>query len=104
MNKIRFKIGDKVKIIAGRDKNSVGIIKSFFKKKNFIILENLNLKFKHEKPGNQENSGQIKQIEAPIHRSNVMLCDDNEIASRFKIDIIDGKKVRISKKTNKTML
>jgi large subunit ribosomal protein L24 len=103
MNRLRLKIGDRVKIISGRDKDNVGVIKSFLKKKNMLIIENYNLKFKHEKPGNQENSGQIKQIEAPIHRSNVMLCDSDDIASRFKIAIVDEKKVRVSKKTNKTI-
>jgi ribosomal protein L24 len=53
---------------------------------------------------NQENSGQITKIEAPIHQSNVMLCDSDEIASRFKMTYVEGKKVRVSKKTNKTIL
>jgi len=101
MNKLRLKIGDKVKIIAGHDKDNVGIIKSFLKKKNMLIIENINLKFKHAKPTNQENSGQIKKIEAPINMSNVMLCDSEEIASRFSMSIIEGKKVRVSKKTKK---
>lgn len=104
MNKLRLKIGDRVKIISGRDKDNIGVIKSFLKKKNMLIVENYNLKYKHEKPGNQENSGQIKKIEAPIHRSNVLLCDSDNIASRFKMEVIDEKKLRVSKKTNKTIL
>lgn len=104
MNKLRLKIGDKVKIIAGRDKGTVGNIKCFLKKKNALIVENSNLKFKHVKPTTQENSGQIKQIEAPINISNVMLCDSDGVASRFNLSTIDGKKVRVSKKTNKTIL
>jgi len=101
MNKLRLKLGDKVKIITGSDKNCVGTIKCFFRKNNTLIVDQLNLRFKHEKPVNQENSGQIKKIEAPIHQSNVMLCDSDDIASRFGMKIVDKKKVRISKKTNK---
>jgi large subunit ribosomal protein L24 len=104
MNKLRLKIGDKVKIITGQDKNSVGTIKCFFKQKNSLIVDDYNLKFKHEKPMNQENSGQITKIEAPIHQSNVMLCDSDDIASRFKMTYVEGKKVRVSKKTSKIIL
>jgi len=104
MNKLHLKIGDKVKIISGRDKDNTGTIKYILKKKNLLIVENYNLKFKHEKPTNQKNSGQIKQIEGPIHVSNVMLCDSDSIASRFSLKTVDGKKVRISKKTKKTIL
>ena len=101
MNKLRLKVGDRVKVITGRDKHNIGTVKSFLKKKNMLVVEKLNLKFKHEKPGNQENSGQIKQVEAPIHRSNVMLCDSDDMASRFNVVLSDGKKVRVSKKQRK---
>ena len=101
MNKLRLKVDDQVKILTGADKQKIGKVKCLLKKKNSVIVSDLNLKFKHEKSTNQENSGQIKQIEAPIHYSNVMLCDSEGIASRFKISFTDGKKVRISKKTNK---
>jgi len=104
MNKLRLKVGDRVKVITGRDKDNIGTVKSFLKKKNMLVVEKLNLKFKHEKPGNQENSGQIKQVEAPIHRSNVMLCDSDDMASRFNVVLSDGKKVRVSKKTKKIIL
>lgn len=104
MGKLRLKVGDQVKIITGRDKYNIGTVKSFLKKKNMLVVENFNLKFKHEKPANQENSGQIKQVEAPIHLSNVMLCDSDGIASRFNIVVSDGKKVRVSKKTKKIII
>jgi large subunit ribosomal protein L24 len=104
MSKLRLKIGDRVKIIAGSDKDNLGTIKSFCKKKSMVIIENFNLKFKHAKAKTQENSGEIKRIEAPIHISNVMLCDVDDVASRFKMTIVDGKKLRLSKRTNKTIL
>jgi|TARA_B110000902_G_scaffold256065_1_gene322298 large subunit ribosomal protein L24 len=104
MNKLRLKIGDQVKIITGRNKDNTGTIKSFLKKKNMLIVDKCNLKIKHQKPANQENSGQITEIEAPIHLSNVMLCDSDLNASRFSTLVIDSKKVRVSKKTKKTIL
>ena len=103
MSKLRLKIGDQVKIIAGHDKGNIGIIKSFLKKKNLLFVSNFNLKFKHEKPETREKSGQIKKIESPIHWSNVMLCDSQVIASRFNMALVSGKKTRVSKKTSKVI-
>lgn len=99
MHKFRLKVNDKVKILSGSDKEKLGTITAILKKKNFLIVSDVNLKFKHEKPSNQENSGKIRSFEAPIHYSNVMLCDSDSIASRFQMSFSDGKKVRISKKT-----
>ena len=71
--KLSLKIGDTVKIIAGLHKNEIGEIKEINKKTGKIIIKGLNLKFKHVKPTNENEMGEIKQIEAPIHHSNVQL-------------------------------
>jgi large subunit ribosomal protein L24 len=98
MSKIRLKIGDTVKVITGSDKGSIGKITSILRKSNKVIIADVNKKFKHVKPKTKEDTGEIKQFEAPIHISNVMLCD-NEVASRFGMVYQDGKKVRCLKKT-----
>ncbi len=72
--KIRLKIGDKVKIISGQEKNQIGLISLIIKKKQKVIIEGLNMKIKHKKSKYlNEKSGQIIKIEAPIHISNVVL-------------------------------
>ncbi len=72
--KIRLKIGDKVKIISGQEKNQIGLISLIIKKKQKVIIEGLNMKIKHKKSKHlNEKSGQIIKIEAPIHISNVVL-------------------------------
>ena len=70
-SKLPVKVGDTVKIIAGLHKNQVGEIKQVNKKTGKVIVKGINLKFKHTKPTNETEMGEIKQIEAPIHHSNV---------------------------------
>ena len=97
----KFKIGDNVKVILGKDKGQTGIIKILSLKKNKIIIEGINTKIKHVKPTRKDEAGKIIQFDAPIDISNVMLCDENGIVSRVGFTMQDGKKVRILKKTNK---
>jgi large subunit ribosomal protein L24 len=68
---LAVKIGDKVKVISGSDKGKIGIIKDVLKKQNKIIIEGMNLKFKHIKPTRSNEIGQIKEFAFPIHVSNI---------------------------------
>jgi large subunit ribosomal protein L24 len=88
----KFKIGDNVKVILGKDKGQTGIIKSLSHKKNKIIIEGINTKIKHVKPTRKDEAGKIIQLDAPIDISNVMLCDENGIVSRVGFTMQDGKK------------
>jgi len=71
--KISLKVGDSVKIISGFHKNENGEIIKINKKIGKIIVKGINLKFKHIKPNTDNEIGEIKQFEAPIHYSNVKL-------------------------------
>ena len=71
--KIHVKVGDQVKIISGFYKNEIGEVKSINKKTGKITVNNINFKFKHIKPRTENDIGEIKQFEAPIHHSNVKL-------------------------------
>ena len=66
-------VGDTVKIIAGFHKNETGEIVSINKKTGKIVVKGINFKFKHIKPRTENEVGEIKQFEAPIHHSNVKL-------------------------------
>jgi large subunit ribosomal protein L24 len=46
----KFKVGDKVKVISGKDKGKFGEIKVIYHKKNQILIEGINSKIKHIKP------------------------------------------------------
>jgi large subunit ribosomal protein L24 len=61
--KLSIKVGDPIVIISGFYKDKTGK----------IIVKGINLKFKHVKPNTENEIGEIKQFEAPIHHSNVKL-------------------------------
>ena len=71
--KIHVKIGDKVKVISGFHKNEIGEVLKINKKTGKLLIKGINFKFKHVKPNNENEIGEIKQLEAPIHHSNVQL-------------------------------
>jgi hypothetical protein len=67
-----------------------------------VIVEGVNMIKKHQKPSNANPNGGIIDTEAPIHASNVMLIDPstNE-PTRVGFKVVDGKKVRVAKKSGK---
>ena len=71
--KVHIKIGDNVKIISGFYKNETGEVIKIDKKTGRIIIKGVNFQFKHIKPNALNEIGEIKQIESPIHHSNVKL-------------------------------
>ena len=71
--KLHVKVGDQVTIISGFHKNETGEVLKINKKTGKIIVQGVNFKFKHVKPTTDNEIGEIKQLEAPIHHSNVKL-------------------------------
>jgi large subunit ribosomal protein L24 len=71
--KLHVKIGDPVIVISGFHKNKTGEVQQIDKKTGKIIVKGINFKFKHLKPNTKNEIGEIKQMEAPIHHSNVKL-------------------------------
>ena len=71
--KLHVKIGDNVKIISGFDKNKTGEVTKIYRNSGKILVKGINFKFKHIKPNTENDVGEIKQFEAPIHHSNVKL-------------------------------
>jgi len=98
--KVNIKVGDKVVVIAGSSKGSEGTVKKILIEKNRAILDNVNFVKKHTKPTN-DNPGGINEIEAPIHISNLMHVDPKTgKPTRVGKKLVDGKKVRYSKKSD----
>ena len=71
--KLHIKVGDIVTIISGFHKNESGEVIKINKKTGKVIIQGINFKFKHIKPNTENEIGEIKQFEAPIHHSNVKL-------------------------------
>jgi large subunit ribosomal protein L24 len=71
--KLHVKVGDIVTVISGFHKNETGEIIKINKKTGKVVVKGINFKFKHVKPNTENEIGEIKQFEAPIHHSNVKL-------------------------------
>ncbi len=104
---MKIKKGDKVKILAGKDKGKIGKVLQVFQAANRASIEGLNLLIKHMRPRKQGEKGQRIEFPAPINLSNVMLvcpkCDrPTRVAYKYlevmKNDIKQKKKVRVCKK------
>ena len=69
--KVPIKIGDVVTIISGFNKNETGEVTKINKRTGKILVKGINFKFKHVKPNTESEIGEIRQLESPIHHSNV---------------------------------
>lgn len=101
---MHVKKGDKVQVISGKDKGKQGTILEALPKKDRVVVEGVNIVTKHAKPSQDNPQGGIIEVEAPIHVSNVMPLDPktNE-PTRVGYKFVDGKKVRIAKKSGEQL-
>jgi len=91
---MKIKVGDNVKVLAGKDKGKEGKVTKTLKKDNKVIVEGINMVKKHVKPRGMNEVGSIIDVEAPIHASNVKL--------NTKDTKKDAKKVKETKSVKKT--
>lgn len=99
---MKIKKGDKVQVIAGKDKGKEGKVLVVDVKKNKVIVEGVNKVKKHVKPSPvNPNSGIIEQ-EAPIDVSNVMYVYAGK-PTRIGYKIENGTKQRVAKATGEVI-
>ena len=97
------KKGDKVRVIAGKDKGIEALVVAALPKVNKVVVEGVNLVKKHQKPNSENPQGAIVEKESPIHASNVQVLDKNGVAGRVGYKFEDGKKVRYNKKSGEVL-
>ncbi|BDB03319.1 50S ribosomal protein L24 [Clostridium botulinum] len=104
MSKIHVRKKDTVVVISGKDKGKIGEVLSVLPKKGKVIVKDVNVVTKHQKPNRENMQGGIIHKEALIFSSKVMLyCDKCKSATRISNKILeDGTKVRICKKCGET--
>ncbi len=103
MTKMHVKKGDRVKILAGKDKGKEGVILRSYPQKQRVVVEKVNMIKKAMRPTQQNPQGGISTKEAPIHVSNVaLICPSCKEATRVshKRDEEKGL-VRVCKKCGK---
>ena len=101
---MKLKTGDKVIVIAGKDKGKEGKITKTLRAENKVVVEGINVAKKHVKP-NGQTAGSIVEVEMPIHASNVMIVDPKtKKGTRIGHNIDkNGKKIRIAKSSNSNL-
>lgn len=102
--KMTIKTGDNVLVIAGKDKGKTGKVSAVNADSNKVLVENVNIVTKHQKPRSQQDKGGIFKRPAPIEASNVqVVCPTCGKATRVAHNEVEGKKVRICKKCNASL-
>lgn len=81
---MKVKVGDKVKILAGKDKGKEGTVTTTLKKKDKVVVSGINIVKKHMKPNAMNETGGIVSVEAPIHVSNVSVIKASEAKTTKK--------------------
>ena len=100
MKKIYIKKGDTVYVNAGNDKGKTGKVLEVVRSKDRAIVEGINMVSKHTKPNAKNPQGGFVKQEAGIHISNLQLVDPAKGGpTRIGYKMVDGKKVRYSKKS-----
>jgi len=95
-NKLHVRKGDRVKVIAGKDKGVVGEVIAVHPERNKVTVAGVNIVKRHLKDtaaqpqARQTTKGGIVSSEAPIHASNVQLVVKNgtgdEVVTRIGYD------------------
>ena len=75
---MKVKVGDNVRILAGKDKGKEGRVIKTLKKDNKVVVEGINMVKKHVKPNRMNEIGSIQDMESPIHVSNVKVVSKDE--------------------------
>ncbi|AVF05187.1 MAG: 50S ribosomal protein L24 [Devosia indica] len=94
----KIKKGDKVIVLAGKDKGKTGQVLSVIPSETRAIVQGINLVRRHQKQTASNDAG-IFTKEAPIHLSNLAVADKDGKPSRVGFQIKDGVKTRVAKTT-----
>jgi len=106
---MKIKKGDTVLVIAGKDKGAKGKVIQAYPDRDRVLVEGVNRIKKHTRVTQNQRgsqSGGIITTEAPIHVSNVMVCDSDGKPTRIGKKAVEGddgkvRRVRISKRNGK---
>jgi len=96
----KFKKGDRVTVLNGKDKGKTGEVLKILPSKNRAVVQGINL-YKRHTPASQAGPGGIVEKEASIHLSNLSHLDpsDNKPA-RIGMKVLDGgRHVRYAKRS-----
>ena len=98
---LKIKKGDRVVVLAGKDKGKEGEVSRVFPEKGLVLVDGVNVVKKHQKPTQQTMQGGIIDKDMPIQVSNIAVVSPEDgkatrVGYRFETD---GTKIRICKRT-----
>ncbi len=103
----RIRTDDQVMVISGKDRGKSGKVLRVEPKKDRLYVEGLNIIKRHQRPvqtAGGTTPGGVIEREGPIHVSNVMLVDPKDgKPTRVGIEIADGKRLRVSKRSGERL-
>jgi large subunit ribosomal protein L24 len=95
---LKFRLKDRVKVIAGKDKGREGDIEKILPKEKKAIVSGINIYKRHIKGGGEQKAG-IYEVPRPIDLSKLMLiCPECHKETRVGFRTVDNKKYRFCKK------
>ncbi|SRR5690554_5383663 len=98
----KLKKGDKVVVLAGKDRGKQGEITQVMPADNKAIVDGINIAIRHTKQSQTSQGGRIPKA-MPIDLSNLAALDKNGKATRVGFRVEDGKKVRFAKTTGEAL-
>ena len=100
---MKFKKGDTVQVISGKDKGKQGEITAVLPKENKVIVAGINIAKRHLKATQANQKADIIEKDMPLDASNVMLVAKGKPTRvGFKF-LTDGKKVRFAKRSGEVI-
>ena len=96
---MKIKKGDKVQVITGHDKGTVGEVIAAFPKANKVVVEGVNIRRKHQKPNNANPDGGLIEKECPINASNVKLAEGKKATKKTAKKETKKETKKVAKKT-----
>lgn len=95
---MKLKKGDKVIVIAGRDRNREGVIERVYEKRNSVVIPQINQFKKHIKKSEQTPEGGIIDVPRPIGVSKLaLICPKCNKRTRVGYKVTEKSKQRICK-------
>lgn len=102
---MKLKKGDKVVVIAGKERGKTGTIVRVLPKENLVILDGLNVAKRHRRANAQSKKGQIVERSMPLNASNVQIADP-KTGKPSRIRVVrgkDGARARVAVKSGGTL-
>jgi len=100
----KIKKGDRVVVLAGKDKGRQGEVLKVLPKEDRVLVGGVNLVKRHTRPTQADPQGGIRNKEATLHISNVAYVDPKSgEPTRVGFRVEEGKKVRFAKKSGEVI-